>query len=475
MLSSPIGNRPWSNPLGRIGERNREAARHERQNTRRAPRGPAVISRCGPDRAWQARPVLVTIPRVIPLVRHVFVCENVRDPSNPKGCCAAKGVEAIRERLKQLAHEAGLRGTVRINSAGCLDQCAHGVTIVVYPEAVWYGHVTLDDVDELFREHVLGGRPVERLRMLAASPHAVTARRTRERSAGPPATAAAPRRRAPRACRLRVRARCCAGIAPSRRDLPWRRTRDPYAIWVSEVMLQQTQVATVLPYYERFLARFPDRAALAARRRGRGPARCGAASATTAARGPCARGARRRGAPRGRLPARCARRCASCPGSVATRPARSPASPSTSPSRSSTGTCAACCARVPALDGARARATVLERRLWELAARLVRGPAPGELNQALMELGRVCARPRAALLGLSAAQRCAARSEGLARGYPARSPPRGGRTRRGGVDPSRRPRRSSATGAARCAGCGICRRSSSSEPMRRRRGSWKTR
>jgi A/G-specific adenine glycosylase len=47
------------------------------------------------------------------------------------------------------------------------------------------------------------------------------------------------------------------------RDLPWRRTRDPYAIFVSELMLQQTQVATVIPYYERWLARFPDFAALA--------------------------------------------------------------------------------------------------------------------------------------------------------------------------------------------------------------------
>ncbi len=49
-----------------------------------------------------------------------------------------------------------------------------------------------------------------------------------------------------------------------RRDLPWRRTRDPYAIWVSEVMLQQTQVETVLPYYRRFLGRFPRLADLAA-------------------------------------------------------------------------------------------------------------------------------------------------------------------------------------------------------------------
>jgi len=51
--------------------------------------------------------------------------------------------------------------------------------------------------------------------------------------------------------------------AAGHRDLPWRRTRDPYAIWVSEIMLQQTQVTTVIPYYERFLARFPNIAALA--------------------------------------------------------------------------------------------------------------------------------------------------------------------------------------------------------------------
>lgn len=47
------------------------------------------------------------------------------------------------------------------------------------------------------------------------------------------------------------------------RDLPWRRTSDPYAIWISEIMLQQTRVATVIPYYERFLARFPTIRALA--------------------------------------------------------------------------------------------------------------------------------------------------------------------------------------------------------------------
>ncbi len=49
-----------------------------------------------------------------------------------------------------------------------------------------------------------------------------------------------------------------------RHDLPWQNTRDPYRIWLSEIMLQQTQVSTVIPYYARFLVRFPDVAALAA-------------------------------------------------------------------------------------------------------------------------------------------------------------------------------------------------------------------
>src|ERR1700726_3117349 len=48
-----------------------------------------------------------------------------------------------------------------------------------------------------------------------------------------------------------------------KRDLPWRRTKDPYRIWLSEIMLQQTRVAAVVPYFESFLARFPDMRALA--------------------------------------------------------------------------------------------------------------------------------------------------------------------------------------------------------------------
>jgi A/G-specific adenine glycosylase len=60
-----------------------------------------------------------------------------------------------------------------------------------------------------------------------------------------------------------VRKRLLAWFRQFQRDLPWRRTRDPYRIWLSEIMLQQTRVAAVIPYYERFLERFPDVRALA--------------------------------------------------------------------------------------------------------------------------------------------------------------------------------------------------------------------
>ncbi len=96
---------------------------------------------------------------------HVFVCENRRPEDDPRGCCACKGSEAVRAALKQELKRRGLKGTVRANAAGCLDACAHGPAIVVYPEGVWYGHVTAADGPEIVESHLVNGRPVERLRV----------------------------------------------------------------------------------------------------------------------------------------------------------------------------------------------------------------------------------------------------------------------------------------------------------------------
>lgn len=99
-----------------------------------------------------------------PYDRHIFVCTNERAPDNPKGCCASKGGEAVRARFKTLIKEKKIL-RVRPNTAGCLDQCAQGVAVVVYPEAVWYGNVTVDDVEEIVTKHIQNGEPVARLRI----------------------------------------------------------------------------------------------------------------------------------------------------------------------------------------------------------------------------------------------------------------------------------------------------------------------
>ena len=97
--------------------------------------------------------------------RHVFICTNERDPADPRGCCSARGSLAVVEAFKQRLHAAGLKRVVRANKSGCLDQCAQGVTVVVYPEQTWYGHVTPADVDEIVQSHLLGGKPVARLQI----------------------------------------------------------------------------------------------------------------------------------------------------------------------------------------------------------------------------------------------------------------------------------------------------------------------
>lgn len=102
--------------------------------------------------------------------KHVFICVNVRDENDPKGSCARKGSEQIRERFKKELHERGLKKRFRANAAGCLDQCANGCTVVVYPEQAWYGHVTPDDVPEIIEKHLLGGEYVDRL-LLPDQPH----------------------------------------------------------------------------------------------------------------------------------------------------------------------------------------------------------------------------------------------------------------------------------------------------------------
>lgn len=100
--------------------------------------------------------------------RHVFVCHNVRPEGAPRPSCTADGKSELHTQLQQLTKAAGLGPLVRINKSLCLDQCEHGPTVVVYPEAVWYGRVQPQDAAEIVSEHLVAGRPVERLRIADA-------------------------------------------------------------------------------------------------------------------------------------------------------------------------------------------------------------------------------------------------------------------------------------------------------------------
>lgn len=97
---------------------------------------------------------------------HVFVCCNSRPAGAPRQSCTPQhGNSDLHARLAQLTKAAGLQGRVRINKAGCLDQCEHGPVMVVYPEAVWYGNVSPEDAEEIVERHLVGGEPVQRLRL----------------------------------------------------------------------------------------------------------------------------------------------------------------------------------------------------------------------------------------------------------------------------------------------------------------------
>ena len=96
--------------------------------------------------------------------RHVFMCVNHRDEGD---CCANHNSEA---RLKYLRHRLkaqGLhgKGRIRVNKSGCMDRCAEGPILVIYPDAVWYRYESESDLDEIADRHLQNGEIIERLKI----------------------------------------------------------------------------------------------------------------------------------------------------------------------------------------------------------------------------------------------------------------------------------------------------------------------
>ncbi|QQR90937.1 MAG: A/G-specific adenine glycosylase [Myxococcales bacterium] len=184
----------------------------------------------------------------------------------------------------------------------------------------------------------------------------------------------------------------------NKRDLPWRTSSDPYAIWVSEIMLQQTQVSTVIPYYERFMKRFPSLKSLASAdedevlkhwsglgyyRRARFLHR-GVREVQARYGGELPKDAKERQSISG-----IGRYTAGAIGSIAFD----------QPEAIVDGNVARVLSRLLGIT-APLGSKESEQLLWELASLLAKGRQPGDLNQALMELGATLCTPKQASCGL---------------------------------------------------------------------------
>ena len=88
-----------------------------------------------------------------PYERHVFVCTHGE-------YCPFDGSVEVQRLLKEGVAARGLKVQVRVNKAGCFNQCGNGPMVAIYPENVWYGQVTPDKARRILEEHIVGGRPV---------------------------------------------------------------------------------------------------------------------------------------------------------------------------------------------------------------------------------------------------------------------------------------------------------------------------
>lgn len=95
--------------------------------------------------------------------RHVFICSQARPPGHPRGSCGEKGCREVVDEFTRQWQQRQCFTQVTVTPTGCLGPCNIGPSVLVYPEGVMYGNVSKADVGEIFEQHLLGGKPVERL------------------------------------------------------------------------------------------------------------------------------------------------------------------------------------------------------------------------------------------------------------------------------------------------------------------------
>lgn len=96
---------------------------------------------------------------------HIFVCTSCRINGQQKGFCYGKGSVDIVQKFMEEIDERDLSAEVMVTNTGCFGICDKGPVVVVYPEGIWYGNVTEEDVEKIMTEHMEGGIPVEELQI----------------------------------------------------------------------------------------------------------------------------------------------------------------------------------------------------------------------------------------------------------------------------------------------------------------------
>jgi (2Fe-2S) ferredoxin len=97
--------------------------------------------------------------------KHIFVCTSCRLNGVQKGSCISKESDAIVAEFLDKIEENDLTESVMVSNTGCFGMCTKGPVAVVYPDNVWYGNITCDDVEEIVESHIMEGKIVDRLVM----------------------------------------------------------------------------------------------------------------------------------------------------------------------------------------------------------------------------------------------------------------------------------------------------------------------
>ncbi len=88
------------------------------------------------------------------LNHHIFICQNKRPENNPKGCCYSKGAEQLLNYMKMKVKDLSL-SNIQITKSGCLNQCDHGPSLVIYPQGTWHNATTPADIDHIIQENLI--------------------------------------------------------------------------------------------------------------------------------------------------------------------------------------------------------------------------------------------------------------------------------------------------------------------------------